>query len=86
MKNYISTEHLEKIVVQQKELNSLFSNIGLLETQKHELLHSLAEFNRGVEEFKLELQKEYGKININIEDGSYETLNDTDDEPTLKKV
>jgi len=86
MKNYISTEHLDKIVGQQRELNNLLSNIGLLETQKHELLHSIAEFNKGVEEFKLELQEEYGKININIEDGSYEALVDTDDEPTLKKV
>jgi hypothetical protein len=46
----------------------------LLESQKHGLLHQIADVNRSVEEFKLELQKEYGDININVEDGSYSFL------------
>lgn len=71
VKNYIKAEQLEKIRGQQKDLNSLLTNIGLLESQKHGLLHQIADTNRSVEEFKLELQKEYGDININVEDGSY---------------
>jgi len=73
-KNYIKAEQLEKIRGQQKDLNSLLTNIGLLESQKHGLLHQIADTNRSVEEFKLELQKEYGDININVEDGSYSFL------------
>jgi len=74
VKNYIKAEQLEKIRGQQKDLNSLLTNIGLLESQKHGLLHQIADTNRSVEEFKLELQKEYGDININVEDGSYSFL------------
>jgi hypothetical protein len=74
VKNYIKVEQLEKIRGQQKDLNSLLTNIGLLESQKHGLLHQIADVNRSVEEFKLELQKEYGDININVEDGSYSFL------------
>ena len=74
VKNYIKPEQLEKIRGQQKDLNSLLTNIGLLESQKHGLLHQIADVNRSVEEFKLELQKEYGDININVEDGSYSFL------------
>ena len=35
----------------------------------------LQEVNKKVEEFKSELQAEYGDININIEDGSYTPIN-----------
>ena len=66
----ITQDQLEKIVSQQKDLNMLLGNIGVLEAQKHSLLHQVAEFNKAVEEFKAELEAEYGAININLEDGS----------------
>ena len=55
----------------------MLSNIGLLETQKHALLHQVAEVNRNSEEFKLELEKEYGAINIDLSDGSYTEIEQT---------
>jgi septal ring factor EnvC (AmiA/AmiB activator) len=67
----IKEEQLKKIQEQQDSLQKLISNVGILETQKHGLLHELAEVNKGVEEYKKELEKEYGRININLEDGSY---------------
>lgn len=70
----IKKEQLEKIVSQQKDLNTLLTNIGVLETQKHSLLHQVAEVNKEVEEFKTVLESEYGAININLEDGSYEEI------------
>lgn len=71
MENKIAEQHLKTIVDQQKEMNTLLNNIGLLESQKHSYLHQIAEVNKKVEEFKLVLQKEYGDININIQDGTY---------------
>jgi hypothetical protein len=70
----ITKEQLEKIVSQQKDLNTLLTNIGVLEAQKHSLLHQVAEVNKEVEEFKTVLESEYGAININLEDGSYEEI------------
>lgn len=67
----ITEGQLEKIVLQQKDLNMLLGNIGVLETQKHSLLHQVAELNKNIEDFKAELEAEYGAININLEDGSY---------------
>jgi predicted nucleic acid-binding Zn-ribbon protein len=67
----ITTEQLEKVVNQQKDLQALLTNIGVLETQKHGFLHQIADVNKAIEEFKTELQEEYGPININLEDGSY---------------
>ena len=67
----ITAEQLEKLVKNQRELNGILINIGAVESQKHGLLHQLADINKEVEEFKSELQAEYGPININLEDGSY---------------
>lgn len=69
--NKITKEHLEVIVNYQKDLDNLLNNIGLLESQKHGLLHQIAEVNKNVEEFKVKLQEEYGDININLSDGSF---------------
>ena len=72
----ITTEQLETITNQQKDLNTLLVNIGIAESQKHMLLHQMADLNNLIEETKNKLQEEYGAININLTDGSY-----TDIEP-----
>jgi|TARA_Y100000015_G_scaffold1902_1_gene1880 hypothetical protein len=67
----IKEEELKKIQEQQKQLNELVHNIGLLESQKHGLLHEIAGVNKDIEEYKEVLEAEYGAININVEDGTY---------------
>ena len=67
----IKEKQLNKIKDQQEKLNELIHNIGLLESQKHGLLHEIAKVNVDIEEYKQELEKEYGAININLEDGTY---------------
>ena len=78
--NKITAEQLEIIVTQQKDLQALLTNIGLAESQKHAFLHQLAEINKAVEDFKMELQDQYGAININLEDGSYDFIEESDAE------
>ena len=79
MENKITKEQLDKITDQQKALNMMLSNIGVLESQKHALLHQIAEVNKEIEETKVELENEYGAININLEDGSYTELEKKDE-------
>ena len=67
----IKEEELKLIQEQQKQLNELVHNIGLLESQKHGLLHEIAGVNKDIEEYKEVLEAEYGAININVEDGTY---------------
>jgi hypothetical protein len=76
----ITKEQLEKIVTQQKDLQTLLTNIGVLESQKHGFLHQLGEVNKAIEDFKGELETEYGAININIEDGSYTEMEKSTEE------
>ena len=57
--NKITAEQLETIVNQQKDLQALLTNVGVLESQKHGFLHQIAEVNKLVEDFKTELQDQY---------------------------
>jgi hypothetical protein len=67
----VTKKELEKVVEQQKELNKLLAGIGVLESQKHGLLHKVATLNKDIEEVKNDLEEKYGAVNINLEDGTY---------------
>jgi len=67
----IKQEQLDKIVGLQGKLNELISNVGVLETQKHALLHDIAVVNKDIEEFKAGLEKEYGAISVDLKTGEY---------------
>ncbi len=74
----ITEEQLETIRDHQQKLSKTVTNIGFLETQKHGLLHEYAGLVEDIEKYKAELEKEYGAININIEDGSYTVIEKED--------
>ena len=70
----ISKEQLEKLQESQKKYAAIKHDLGQLEVQKHGLLHLWASVQEEDTKFKQELEPEYGKININLEDGSYEEI------------
>ena len=70
----ITKEQLEKVSKANKELESTVLEIGILETKKHGLLHKVAELNKELEEQKSQLEKEYGKISIDLETGEYKEI------------
>lgn len=70
----ITEEQLKKINEGQEKLMGLVNQIGVLESQKHGLLHQVADVNKEVEEFKAELEKEYGPVNIDLKTGEYEII------------
>jgi hypothetical protein len=72
--NKIKKEELDKILEFQNNLYNLSTDVGILETRKHALLHELAGVNQQQEEFKKVLEDKYGSININLEDGTYTTV------------
>lgn len=82
----IKEDQLKKIQEQQENLQKLVGNIGAIESQKHAMLHELAAVNSEVEEFKKELEKEYGQVNINLEDGSYTEIEKEAEELEVENV
>lgn len=61
-------KNLQELV---SETNKQQLQLGQLETQKHTILHNLVETQKKFSEFQVELEKEYGKVSINIDDGTY---------------
>ncbi|MDB4493290.1 hypothetical protein N9216_01615 [Pseudomonadales bacterium] len=74
MENKITEEELTLLKELQGKLNQSVSQVGFLETQKHSLLHAIAEINSDVEKQKSELEDKYGSITINLEDGSFKEV------------
>ena len=74
MKNQIKTEELTKLQNLSTLLKTTQTQLGSIEIQKHTLLHRYDLINQELNKFKSELQESYGKININVEDGSYEII------------
>jgi len=70
----IKKEQLKLIKDQQQRVNELITQIGILESQKHSVLHELAKTNADIEDVKIELEKEYGQVSINLDDGSYSEI------------
>ena len=80
----ITDEQLKSINEGQKELMTIVNQIGILESQKHSLLHKVADANKVVEDLKAELEAEYGAIDINLVTGEYTEVKK--DESNLKKA
>tara|TARA_R100001460_G_scaffold107263_1_gene155701 strand:- start:606 stop:845 length:240 start_codon:yes stop_codon:yes gene_type:complete len=76
----IREDQLKKVVKQQNELSTILGQIGTLESQKHSLLHKIADVNQKVEEYKAELEEEYGVISINLETGEYTEIKEEEQE------
>ena len=70
----ITKEELKELQEQQGKLNAIKHDIGLLSTQIHSLNHMYADEISKQEESKKGLEKKYGKINIDLKDGSYEEI------------
>tara|TARA_B100000900_G_C20162454_1_gene546458 strand:+ start:67 stop:312 length:246 start_codon:yes stop_codon:yes gene_type:complete len=75
----ITDHQLKKVTEQQQRLNSVLSNIGVLEVQKHNLAQQVKDISEEIEKTKSELEEEYGKVNINLSDGTYEEIEEKQD-------
>jgi len=76
--NKISQEHLEELQKSVSDINQVALQIGNLELQKHALLHQGVELQGDLQKFQVKLEDKYGKVSINIQDGSYKPIEDTE--------
>ena len=66
----ITDEQLKKIQDTVNAINRTQMEIGQLETRKHELVHNIAAVRDGLTVLQSEFEKEYGTVDINIQDGT----------------
>lgn len=79
----ITEEQLKQLQGFVQTLNQAQMQLGQLETEKHGLLHKTAEIQSQLQTFQKELEEEYGKVSINVTDGTYEEI--TEEDETNKK-
>lgn len=70
----ITKEELKELQESQGRINAIRHDIGLLSTQIHSLNHLHVDEIAKQEEAKNKLEESYGKINIDLKDGSYEEI------------
>lgn len=69
--NRITDEELELIREQQTKFAQIKQDFGTLEFRKNEVLSVMLDVNKEIEETKTTLEKKYGRVNINLDDGTY---------------
>ena len=72
--NKITQEQLEELQGYVSKLNNIASQIGNLEMQKHQLNHAATEIQADLNKFQVKLEEKYGKVSINIQDGTYKPI------------
>lgn len=78
VKAMITEEQLKTLQEQQGKLNEMLRTVGVLEVQKGNILQDVSSLSKEIEATKKELEEEYGQININLQDGTYEDIVEED--------
>jgi hypothetical protein len=68
----ITEEQLQKVQNIVNTLNRAQLELGMLETKKHNMLHSIQTVQDQLTLLQSEFEKEYGTVNINIQTGEIE--------------
>ena len=76
----ITEVELKGLQEQEQKKGAILHDLGLLETQKHSLNHYYVELMVEQDKTKKELEETYGKVNINLQDGSFELIKEDDKE------
>ena len=74
--NKLSKEELTEAQGHETKKNAILHDLGLLQTQSHTLSHMFAELMQKEQATKKELEKKYGNISIDLNDGSYKLMKD----------
>tara|TARA_R100001163_G_scaffold65753_1_gene64511 strand:+ start:6745 stop:7005 length:261 start_codon:yes stop_codon:yes gene_type:complete len=78
----ITEEQLKQIQEAQAQMATVINQVGAIEAQKQDMLAQVPVLKSKMDDLKKELEEEYGAININVQDGSYEEI----PQENLKKV
>ena len=81
--NKIEEQELTTVKEQQGKIQQVVMDLGSLELRKSEILGAYSEFAKELDVTKKELEEKYGQVNINLQDGSYEKI---EEEKTEEKT
>lgn len=70
----LTEEQLTKLQSFVNAINQAQTELGGMEVRKHQLLHQVSTAQEDFGAFQKELEDEYGKVSISIEDGSIKLI------------
>ena len=82
--DFITKEELQKLQNVVKIINEAQMQIGMLESQKHAMLHDITGAQQMVNSIRQELIEKYGDHDFNIMDGSIKYNENGDDKTDTK--
>jgi hypothetical protein len=76
MSKKITKEELTTLKEAVDKLNQKQLQLGIIETQKHEILHLFAVLQDDLLKVRKDLEQTYGKVNISVADGTITEIKD----------
>lgn len=70
----LTEEELKELRDQESKKTAIKLDLGTLDVQRHSLLHAFAQVQDEQNKTKTALEEKYGKVNVNLDDGSYEPI------------
>ena len=75
----ITDEQLQNLQGKIKIIQNIQTEVGMLEARKFNMLNQQAMQQVELGKLQKELEEEYGKVNINLSDGTYEEIEEKQD-------
>tara|TARA_Y100001972_G_scaffold14285_1_gene15046 strand:+ start:1203 stop:1463 length:261 start_codon:yes stop_codon:yes gene_type:complete len=72
--NKITEEELKNLQGLVAKLNTASNQLGNIEMQKHQLLHASQALQSDMAEMQKALEETYGKVSVNMQDGTYQEI------------
>ena len=70
----ITDEQLTELQGHVNRINSAQLQLGQLQSQKHGVVNAIPQLQKQLKDFQDKLEEEYGKVSINIQDGTIQEL------------
>ena len=80
----IKDEQLEELQGKLKMIDGIRMQVGTLENQKFAYLNQMAVVQQELQKMQNDLQEEYGKVSINVTDGTITEIPEEEDETDKK--
>jgi len=75
----IKDEQLTELQGLVNKINNAQMTLGQIESQKFDIIAAIPKLRQDLQDFQGKLEEEYGKVSINIQDGSIKELEDEAD-------
>lgn len=76
----ITDEELKQLQDQVNQINNAQLRLGGIESQKHTLVHAINAMQKDVQDIQKVLEEKYGKVSINITDGTIQEIPEEDEQ------